>query len=174
MNMLWRGRNDEEWFFYIIFILLGEGYRGGGQTWRDWEMSGIELVDVKFPKNQYNKLCFKERNGPVNSQTNFFCYNSLLLIDSGRRAIIAFTWIPLVTLVGSNGQFQSNAHTDGPGWITWVTKQTQKSWPCERDWWRLGGVDKDRSKTRELERKKIIRIHYNMYDLSNDKNRKEN
>lgn len=53
----------------------------------------------------------------------FFSLQLLLLTGSGRGAIIAFSWIPPVTPVGSNGQFQLTGHTDGPGYITWVTKQ---------------------------------------------------
>jgi hypothetical protein len=31
---------------------LGEGYSGEGQIWKDWEMNGIGVNDVKFIKNQ--------------------------------------------------------------------------------------------------------------------------
>lgn len=37
-------------FTYIFFC--GTGYKDGVWTWKDREMSGIGVRDVKFPKNQ--------------------------------------------------------------------------------------------------------------------------
>ena len=36
--------------FFILF--LGGGCKHGGKTWKDWEMSGIGVHAVKYPKNQ--------------------------------------------------------------------------------------------------------------------------
>lgn len=48
-------------FFILIFYFLCKGvYKGGGQIWRNREMSGTGAHDVKFSKNQsMGKLCFK-------------------------------------------------------------------------------------------------------------------
>lgn len=43
-----RWRKDMDLFFFF----WGEGYRGEGWTWKDWEMSGVGVHDVTFPKNQ--------------------------------------------------------------------------------------------------------------------------
>ena len=44
------------YFYYFFFIFLWGGhYKGEGQIWRDREMSGIGVHDVKFPKNQLKK-----------------------------------------------------------------------------------------------------------------------
>lgn len=43
---------------FVLFLInfggffWGSCYRGDGQIWRDWEVSGIEVHDVKVPKNQ--------------------------------------------------------------------------------------------------------------------------
>ncbi|MGE9641632.1 hypothetical protein ACQP3J_31855, partial [Escherichia coli] len=41
--------------FGLIFkrkYSFGWHCRGKGRIWRDWELSGIEVHDVKFPKSQ--------------------------------------------------------------------------------------------------------------------------
>ena len=50
LNLWWRGRKTEEQN-EIFFFCMG-GYKGGGWTWKDWEMSGVGGHDVKLPKNQ--------------------------------------------------------------------------------------------------------------------------
>lgn len=55
-------------FFFILFLLfflfnfpLGEPYKGEGQMQRDWEMNEIGVNIMKFPKNQFLKIKWKER-----------------------------------------------------------------------------------------------------------------
>jgi hypothetical protein len=36
------------------------GYKSEGQMQKDQEMSGVELCDVKFTKNQYKNMAFRE------------------------------------------------------------------------------------------------------------------
>lgn len=51
---------QERWrrkYFVIIILFWGEGYKSGGWTRKDWEMSGIGVQDVKFPKDQFKQLC---------------------------------------------------------------------------------------------------------------------
>lgn len=38
--------------FVCLCFLLG-GYKGGGQMWKDGEVSGIGLPGMRFSKNQY-------------------------------------------------------------------------------------------------------------------------
>lgn len=33
-----------------VCVLIGRSTAGGGRIWRDWEVSGISLRDVKFPR----------------------------------------------------------------------------------------------------------------------------
>lgn len=50
-----------EMFLILILVLmfsLGRGvYKGGEQ--KDWEMNGIRVHDVNFPKNRFLKLMLK-------------------------------------------------------------------------------------------------------------------
>lgn len=39
--------------FFLNFLLWGS-YKGGGQAWKDWEISGIEVYDVKFSESIKN------------------------------------------------------------------------------------------------------------------------
>lgn len=38
--------------FYFYSFLLGGNYKGGGQIWKAWEMSGMGVPDMKCPKVQ--------------------------------------------------------------------------------------------------------------------------
>ena len=50
--------------FYIIFIFyLLRGCKGGGQTWKYWELSRIGMHDVKLPKNQYKNCADYNASG---------------------------------------------------------------------------------------------------------------
>lgn len=43
---------------WTYLFLLGGGAerpRGGEQTWENWEVSTIRVLDVRFPKNQLKK-----------------------------------------------------------------------------------------------------------------------
>lgn len=41
------------WLFLVVISFQGKGvYKGGGKIWKDWEMKGIGVHDVKYPKNQ--------------------------------------------------------------------------------------------------------------------------
>lgn len=46
--------------FYFFISFLGRDYKFEGQTWKNWEMSGIG--DMKLSKNQW-KLCYKNKIG---------------------------------------------------------------------------------------------------------------
>lgn len=37
----------------VLFLCRGEVTKVEGQTWKHWEVSVIEVHDVKFPENQY-------------------------------------------------------------------------------------------------------------------------
>lgn len=50
-----RGRQDA---FFLIFIFLGGIYKRGGRIWKDLEINGIGVHDVKFSKNQLKKNFF--------------------------------------------------------------------------------------------------------------------
>lgn len=54
-----------EFFFFILFLLflfkflfVGRCYKGNGQIWRDWEMSGFEVCDEIL--NESIKINFKK------------------------------------------------------------------------------------------------------------------
>lgn len=52
-------REVSEFFFILIFIFylfFCRGNNKGGEQ-KDWEMNGIGLHDVNFPKDQFKKLC---------------------------------------------------------------------------------------------------------------------
>lgn len=46
------------YFYYFFSSFAGwcRCYKGKGWVWRDWEMSGIGVHDVKFPKSQLKKM----------------------------------------------------------------------------------------------------------------------
>lgn len=43
----------ENYFFsiFLIYLLLWGGYKGREQVWKDWEMWGFGVHNVKFPKS---------------------------------------------------------------------------------------------------------------------------
>lgn len=45
-------------FNFVFIFFSGGGYEGGRWIWEDWEMGGIGVRAVKFPKNQFLKLIF--------------------------------------------------------------------------------------------------------------------
>lgn len=48
-----------KWFFsnfYFILFSWEGGYKGGGWIRKDWEISGIGVPDVTFPKIQYETI----------------------------------------------------------------------------------------------------------------------
>lgn len=47
-----QGTAQRGWQDFSILLFPVEGYKGGGQTRKDWEMSGIRVYDMKFRKNQ--------------------------------------------------------------------------------------------------------------------------
>lgn len=38
-------------FIYILIAFAWGDYKGGAWTWKDWEVSGIGVYHVNFPKN---------------------------------------------------------------------------------------------------------------------------
>lgn len=40
-------------YFYFLFS-FGGGYKCGVQTWKDWEINGLGVNDVKFPRINKN------------------------------------------------------------------------------------------------------------------------
>lgn len=46
-------------YFYFFFFSL-RGYKGRGQTWKNWKMSVIGEHAVKFPKIPFLKKVLKE------------------------------------------------------------------------------------------------------------------
>lgn len=47
-------------FFFILF--WWGGYKSGEQMWKDWEINGIRVHDVLFPKNPILKFMSKKKN----------------------------------------------------------------------------------------------------------------
>lgn len=43
---------------FVFIFFCGGGYRGGRWIWEDWEMGGMQVHAVKFPKNRFLKLIF--------------------------------------------------------------------------------------------------------------------
>lgn len=41
---------------FIFYLFFCRGNNKGGEQ-KDWEMNGIGLHDVNFPKDQFKKLC---------------------------------------------------------------------------------------------------------------------
>ena len=67
--------------FIYFFYFLGEGYKGRGQIWKNWEMSGIEPHDIKFPKNKKKDILLWD-NGLVPCH---LCYFNKILIGKKYR-----------------------------------------------------------------------------------------
>lgn len=55
-------RDQQDIFNSIIFFILfwWGGYKSGEQMWKDWEINGIRVHDVLFPKNPFLKFMSKK------------------------------------------------------------------------------------------------------------------
>lgn len=59
-------------FIYFSFFFGGGEATRVKPTWKDWEISGIGVHDVNFPKNQNFKIMLKEKKSLYISSSLFY------------------------------------------------------------------------------------------------------
>lgn len=60
------------WLFLFKFLFVGRCYKGNGQIWRDWEMSGFEVCDEIL--NESIKIYFKKMRVQVSLWPYWYCF----------------------------------------------------------------------------------------------------